>query len=42
MTSSNRRDVVTGLILGTGTLLGAHVADAAELDAESWTWYRRH
>jgi oxalate decarboxylase len=31
MTSSNRRDVMTGLMLGTGTLLGARVADAAEL-----------
>ena len=31
MTSSNRRDVLTGLTLGTGTLLGARVAAAAEL-----------
>ena len=30
MTSSNRRDVLTGLTLGTGTLLGARVAAAAE------------
>jgi oxalate decarboxylase len=31
MTSSNRRDVLTGLALGTGTLLGARVAAATEL-----------
>jgi oxalate decarboxylase len=31
MTSSNRRDVLTGLTLGTGSLLGARVAAAAEL-----------
>ncbi len=31
MTSSNRRDVLTGLTLGAGTLLGARVAAAAEL-----------
>jgi oxalate decarboxylase len=31
MTSSNRRDVLTGLTLGTGSLLSARVAAAAEL-----------
>jgi oxalate decarboxylase len=31
MTSSNRRDVLTGLTLGTGSLLGARVAAATEL-----------
>jgi oxalate decarboxylase len=31
MTSSNRRDVLTGLTLGTGSLLGARVAAATKL-----------
>jgi hypothetical protein len=30
MTSSNRRDVLTGLTLGTGTFLGARVAAPAD------------